>query len=113
LKFNGLLISEILNPVPNKSIFDRKYLSMNLHLFLNYPYHKRMQLVKASGVFLAERNEASFNMKLYHMGLFFAEVWHERQSACLITVIGFEDINSLEPYLEIIDTSEIVENNKQ
>ena len=82
---------------------------MNLYLFLQYPYYKRMQLVKESGVFLAERNKASFSMKLYHMGLFYAEVWHERQTACLITVIGFKDIKSLDPYLEMIDTSEIVE----
>jgi len=60
---------------------------------------EKMDIVRGRGVFLSARHERGCGVVLYHLGGFFAEVWHDEQDDGVVLVRGFEGPQLLEPYL--------------
>ncbi|SIR32410.1 hypothetical protein SAMN05421545_3130 [Pontibacter lucknowensis] len=81
---------------------------MNLYEFNLKPLPERISAVWEHGSFLAIRSEASYSIVLYHMGKFFAEVWYNPYNNQIERTRSFKSKNCLEPYLNLIDLSELL-----
>ncbi|MDQ3290191.1 MAG: hypothetical protein M3Q05_02760 [Bacteroidota bacterium] len=80
---------------------------MRLDDFNRYTHQQRAVLVRSRGTFLAARIEEDYLTHLYYMGNFFAEIWSHDTDVQKEFVIAFEGEFLLEPYLEMVDLSEI------
>lgn len=80
---------------------------MNLYEFHILNHEQRLALVWAKGEFLAIRSSGQCNLCLYSMGNFFAEVLYRVADNKVQLVRGFKKTSCLEPYLDMVDLSEI------
>ncbi|MCC9165213.1 hypothetical protein [Pontibacter harenae] len=81
---------------------------MKLQEFNNYSIEERAEAIEALGTFLAVRTECDCSVCLFYMRDFFAEAWYDPENNEAILIRGFEGRILLEPYLEMIDVSELV-----
>ncbi len=63
--------------------------------------------IKNNGSFLATRKESGCWINLYAINGFFAEVWFQLSDNKIVYVSGFDNVNSMGKYLEIIDISDL------
>ncbi|WP_162055630.1 hypothetical protein [Pontibacter pamirensis] len=82
---------------------------MTLKYFNHNPLEEKIHLVQLHGQLLVTREKELFIVALYHMGEFFAEVWHSRVTFKVALAFGFNEGAFLEPYLERIGLSELKE----
>ena len=82
---------------------------MDLYDFNCFPTTQRLALVGKQGVLLAMRQNGGCRKCLYHKGGFFAEVWYQVMDNQLNLVTGFNSNVRLEPYLEQVDFSAILD----
>ncbi|QMU30447.1 hypothetical protein [Adhaeribacter radiodurans] len=82
---------------------------MNLYDFNHKNHEKRIALIRTQGEFLAVRVSNYYVIKLYSVDKFFAEIWYRGENCEVGLVRGFTGIALLEPYLEMVDLSEITE----
>ncbi len=68
----------------------------------------RSASIKEHGLFLAMRTKYDYNIALYHMGDFFAEIWFSSDTDKIILVKGFKRAHYLEPYLAMIELANMV-----
>ncbi|WP_170871913.1 hypothetical protein [Pontibacter indicus] len=80
---------------------------MELYEFNLKPQAERIAAVWEHGSFLAIRSEASYSIVLYHMGKFFAEIWYNPNSNSVERTRSFKSQSCLNPYLDLIDLSEL------
>lgn len=81
---------------------------MELYDFNRYNLAQRAAIIWEKGQFLAFRHRGDCRIFLYAMGKFFAEVWYQSENNQIESVRGFKSTACLEPYLELVDLSEII-----
>ena len=80
---------------------------MDLYDFNRLNQEERDAAVMDKGTFIAARLSCGCTMCLYAMGKFFAEVVYLADDNQIILVRAFKSKFCLEPYLEMVDLSEI------
>ena len=81
---------------------------MTLSQFSGYPISDRTRIVLIHGKMLAMRFDSWCYIFLYHLCVFFVEVWYSKADSSVVMVHGFKNTRTLEPYLKQIDLSELV-----
>lgn len=64
-------------------------------------------LIWQKGVFLLMRSYVKHQIMLYDMGSFFAEIWYQLEADKIVIIRSFNNTCFLDPYLDIIDYSEL------
>jgi hypothetical protein len=67
-------------------------------------------LVFLEGVFIAARQEPEFIIRLFQFNAFYVELFYHQVKDSPVSVRTFTDINRLEPYLDSIDLSDLLDN---
>ncbi|QMU29077.1 hypothetical protein [Adhaeribacter radiodurans] len=80
---------------------------MNLYEFFSNDHYRRAELAFTQGTLIVVRGSGAYRIYLYTIGKFFAEVWCRIEDNEVDLVRGFKSLDLLEPYLELIDLSEI------
>ena len=82
---------------------------MTLTDFNKLSTDQQQKAVLINGVFLAERKDAPLRMMLYDMGSFYVEVFFLSRYNKVAWFNGFKATKKLEPYLQKIDITPILE----
>jgi hypothetical protein len=82
---------------------------MILEKFNTLPIEQQQQAVLNEGVFLAERKDPPLRMMLYDMGSFYVEVFFLSRYNKVAWFNGFDSTEKLEPYLERINVSDVLQ----
>jgi len=80
---------------------------MDLYDFNRLNQEEREAAVWEQGTLIAVRTSCGCSMVLYSMGKFFAEVVYLPDTNQVMLVRGFRSKSCLEPYLEMVDLSDI------
>ena len=80
---------------------------MNLTDFNRNNLQQKTTLIWEKGNFLAVRYSSNCNVCLYSMGKFFVEIWYRMADNEINSIKAFYNYSFLEPYLEMVDLSEI------
>jgi hypothetical protein len=75
---------------------------MNLDQFIGASLDNRTTFVLRWGTLLAVRHWGSYEISLYDIGRFFAEVWLDKKESRIIMISAFKDHQCFSPYLEEI-----------
>lgn len=81
---------------------------MTLDEFTHLNERRQAQTLLERGTFLAERLYKNFSIFLYQLDNFYVEVYHNLRFDVMQGMRCFEDDETLQPYLESIDISELV-----
>ncbi|MDQ3290869.1 MAG: hypothetical protein M3Q05_06215 [Bacteroidota bacterium] len=65
-------------------------------------------VVKEYGEFLAVRLSSRYSVYLFYLGDFYAEVCHRHSENEINSIRGFKNIAYLDPYLQMVDVSEVM-----
>ena len=76
---------------------------MDNYEFNLLPLKEKAQYTWEHGTHLANRQEKSFAINLYHVDKFFVEVWYCPEEICINKIRSFKSRGCLEPYLELIN----------
>jgi hypothetical protein len=82
---------------------------MTLAQFNKLSTEEQQKAVLIQGVFLAERKDPPLRMMLYDMGNFYVEVVFLSRYNKVAWFNGFQSTKKLEPYLQKIDISPILQ----
>lgn len=78
---------------------------MMLDFFNTLPKKAQQELLLAEGTYLAERIDGPFRIMLYQLESFYVEVHFFNLYNKVAFFSAFDTIDALEPYLETIDVS--------
>ena len=81
---------------------------MDIYDFIRLNPDQREALVWEKGTFLAVRYSSGASVCLYYMGKFYAEVVYLPDSNQVMLVRGFKSNSRLDPFLEMVDLSDII-----
>ncbi len=81
---------------------------MNIYEFNRSDFENKAALVWEQGEFLTVRVSGNYNICLYSLGKFFAEIWYRVEENEVETVRGFTSDSCLEPYLNLVDLTDII-----
>ena len=81
---------------------------MNLYDFLSLTQERKEIVVWTQGNLLIVRQHREYSMYLYFIGNFFAEVLHRLADNQIVLIRGFKSKFGLDPYLEMVDLSDIL-----
>lgn len=81
---------------------------MNLRAFNNLTNDQQLIEVIGSGTFLLERERNGFSAQLFELFGFYVEIYFQQPSNKVLLVQGFDQPSKLEPYLEVVDISQLV-----
>lgn len=81
---------------------------MRLEKFNSLNQERQLSTTMMMGVLLVECRRFNFTLKLFQICSFYIEVYSMEESGEVIAINAFEDIDSLESYLEKIDISTLV-----
>ena len=82
---------------------------MTLAHFNKLSIEEQQKAVLMNGVFLAERKDPPLRMMLYDMGSFYVEVFFLSRYNKVAWFNAFNSTKKLEPYLQKIDVSSILQ----
>lgn len=82
---------------------------MKLHRFQTLPETDQFDLIDEQAVFLAERNDGYYTIRLYELDGFYVELYCHSHFNVIIKTKAFRDTNKLEPYLEEINIGELID----
>ena len=82
---------------------------MTLSHFNKLSIEEQQKAVLINGVFLAERKDSPLRMMLYDMGSFYVEVFFLSRYNKVAWFNAFQSTKKLEPYLQKIDVSSILQ----
>jgi hypothetical protein len=82
---------------------------MKLAEFNKLATEEQQKAVLMQGVFLAERRDPPLRMMLYDMGSFYVEVFFLSRYNKVAWFNGFDNVKKLEPYLQKIDVSSLLQ----
>ena len=84
-------------------------MDMTLTEFNKLSTEEQQKAVLMQGVFLAERKDPPLRMMLYDMGNFYVEVFFLSRYNKVAWFNGFNNTKKLEPYLQRIDVSSLLQ----
>jgi hypothetical protein len=67
----------------------------------------KAEILSLQGVFLATRKDGCFRISLYQLEQFYVELYYHITQGIYVCLRSFEDVGSLNPYLEEIDISPV------
>jgi hypothetical protein len=82
---------------------------MLLEKFNRLSQAKQLDVTMMMGVLLMECRRFNFTLRLFQLLQFYIEIYSMEESGEIIAINAFEDLDSLETYLEQIDISPLVE----
>jgi hypothetical protein len=71
--------------------------------FIILPSDEQAQYVWEKGTFLMSRQLGRYNISLYHVDGFYAEIWYNKIDNTIYAITPFKDTARLEPYLADIE----------
>ena len=80
---------------------------MTLYQFRSLPKDMQAQLVKQKGLYLFGRTTRHAYVKLYQVDNMYVELYFDKKMSFVAIVNAFEDTERLEPYLQLVDVSEL------
>jgi hypothetical protein len=66
-------------------------------------------LIYLEGEFIAARQEPEFIVRLFQFDSFYVEFYYHQVKDSPVSAISFTDVEKLEPYLDSIDLSDLLE----
>lgn len=82
---------------------------MTLHEFRSTSQYVQKSMIKLHGTFLLKRRTVETYAYLFQVDGFYAEVFFNERSGNILQIKAFDSIDDLEPYLEEVDISEVVQ----
>jgi hypothetical protein len=82
---------------------------MVLDFFNALPKKEQQEMLLAQGTFLTERTDGPFRIMLYQLDTFYVEVHFFNLYNKVAFFSAFDTIEALEPYLETIDVSGVLQ----
>jgi len=82
---------------------------LSFYNFSKMPFVHKLDYVNKNGNYVCYRNFLKYKIKLYHMDNFFAEIWIDPDNN-VFNIFPFTSSRCLNPYLDLIDISEVVTN---
>ena len=82
---------------------------MKLHRFQTLPETDQFDLIDEQAVFLAERNDGYYTIRLYELDGFYVELYCHSHFNVIIKTKAFRDSDKLEPYLEDINLTPLLQ----
>jgi hypothetical protein len=82
---------------------------MNLTLFNTHSLAGRLEIIWATGNFLAHRGRRGYRIALYDLGNFFAEIWYNPENDYVSLVRGFTSSKVLETYVNKLNIVEMMD----
>ena len=76
---------------------------MNVFDFHRLSEKQQLDTLENSGVFIAERDGAFYNIKLYQIEGFYVELYFHTHFNVVVNINCFTNTDCLDPYLESID----------
>ncbi|WP_121357362.1 hypothetical protein [Flavisolibacter nicotianae] len=80
---------------------------MTFQQFVSLPKDMQRKVVKHCGVFLFGRTGVGVNVLLYQVESYYVEIYFNEKMSEAIDIRGFDDTRFLEPYLRMVDVSEL------
>jgi hypothetical protein len=80
---------------------------MTFEQFRSLPKDMQRNVVKHYGVFLFGRTGVGVNVMLYQVESFYVEIYFDEKMSEATRIRSFEDTRHLEPYLRMVDVSEL------
>lgn len=80
---------------------------MTFQQFRSLPKDVQRNVVKHQGVFLFGRTGVGVNVLLYQVESFYVEIYFDEKMSQAIELRCFNDTKYLEPYLRMVDVSEV------
>ncbi|MCB2377540.1 hypothetical protein LGH70_08100 [Hymenobacter sp. BT635] len=80
---------------------------MRLVSFKELPMGQQADVLRRSGHFLSDRQQDSFELQLYALGDFYAEIWRGTGEENILFIHLFQDSHNLMPYLDSIMLPEV------
>ena len=68
---------------------------------------QQAELLRRRGHFLSDRRQDSFELQLYALGDFYAEIWRGKGEEHILFIHLFQDSHNLMPYLDEIPLPEV------
>jgi hypothetical protein len=80
---------------------------MNLYQFMGASLDDRAAFVWRRGTYLAVRSWGGYEIALYAIGPFYAEVWLDRKEDRVVMIPAFKDHHCFQPYLDSIELPQL------
>lgn len=83
--------------------------TITLEVYKGLPYDVKFDLIGTVGTFITKREHSGMYIFLYSIESFFIEVWFSPESGRVLTLNGFENVDTekLEFYLDAISLSDL------
>ena len=69
---------------------------------------QQLDILENSAVFIAERDGAFYNIKLYQLDGFYVELYFHTHFNVVVNINCFTNTDCLDPYLESIDVDSLI-----
>jgi len=79
----------------------------SFNIFRQASFEKKCDWVTTSSDYLCSRKLADAKVYLYHTNDFFIEVYYSPKYKKILMINAFNDIESLDPYMDIISLSDL------
>jgi len=83
---------------------------MTIEQFRATSQYVQKSMIKIHGTFLLKRKSVETYAYLFQVDGFYAEVFFNERNGNILQIKAFDNVDELEPYLEEVDISEIVQN---
>lgn len=100
----------------NKSLRIKLFLKFILQTFAMTVFHfhrlsekQQLDILENSGVFVAERQGAFYNIRLYQLESFYVELYYHTHFNVVVNINCFTNTDCLDPYLEAIDVEALID----
>lgn len=80
---------------------------MTFQQFRSLPKDLQRKVVKHCGVFLFGRTGVGVNVMLYQIESFYVEIYFDEKMSEATHIRSFEETRHLDPYLRMVDVSEL------
>lgn len=82
---------------------------MKLNEFRSLSEYQQFEVVEQNGVFLAEREDGYYNVRLFAVGNFYAELFCHSHFNVIVRTKAFLSTKRLEPYLQQININPLLD----
>jgi hypothetical protein len=81
---------------------------MNLARYKLLGESEQFEIIERNGVFLAEREEGFYTIRLYQIEGFYAEIFCHSHFNVIVRTRAFASVKSLQPYLKAMNVDELL-----
>lgn len=81
---------------------------MNLARYKLLGENEQFEIIEQKGVFLAEREEGFYTIRLYGIEGFYAEIFCHSHFNVIVRTRAFASVRLLQPYLKAINVDELL-----